>query len=165
MMATPDKNLARGAHAATILAAVVAIVTLGWGFFVFQRSTELQKEVTAVGLFRDYIGEQARLAETMPLLQPFEAPCSAGAMAPSDFKIWKCSYGLFVGESILKLRGANDAWRGTVMNIISDHAGFIRDEGLPCKEYEAEFMTLVSEVVPDFKCTSQEPTGGPSVAP
>lgn len=153
-MATLDEKLARGAYVATIVAAVVAILTLCSGFVVFQRSTALQQEVSAIGLFRDYIGVQAQLAETMIGLEPFEAPCASDAKNLSDFKIWKCSYGLFVGESIFTLCGGDETWLGTVKSIILHHAGFIRNAGLPCKEYDKAFIDLVKEVVPNFKCTS-----------
>ena len=90
------------------------------------------------------VGLAARFERQYGLLS--DAPCNSGSTVGGDAVIWECYYGLFVGETILKLRGEDASWRQTVMGILYDHQYFLDTQQLPCEEYDSEFLLLAKDV-------------------
>lgn len=131
-----------GAELATIIAAIVASLALGFGFFQFKSTLELQKEeslatreATAVGLYLDYLKHVRESQEKPPDL----------------------SLTLTVAEHIFEWNGDDSGWRNTVARMITDNSAALKKDRVDCRTITCGFKKFLIKTLKENMCEQEKP--------
>ena len=153
-------KLERGSYWATIVAAAVATLAFGFGYFQFsatqeaQRETlELERESQAVELFSKY-NELMRDAQPNPGPSPSPSPSPSPNPSPSntDPEFWKNNLAVSIAESIFKLRREDEGWVETVGWMLQHHTKHLKERGLNCKTFDKDFIKFVNQEMGQDVC-------------
>lgn len=148
---------------ATIVAAAVAVFTFCYGYRQFRQTQEATRTTLAIqrttlAIQKESL-ESEREARAVELFVKYNETMfvpPAGTKArksPDDF--WRNNLAISISESIFKLRRDDGGWRETVRWMISKQAENLKHTGLDCGTFDAEFITLVNDVVKKNVCNAQ----------
>ena len=136
------------AHIATIMAAVVAIAAIAFGYYQFHKTQclsvdtlKLQRQMYADELF-------AKFAEQLP-------SCTGAPPASRDHPdFWKHSALLATTESVFRLTRGDSNWEATVTRMLKPQQAFLEQSGIDVGTFNSEFVTHIRTVIPDLKAAS-----------
>jgi hypothetical protein len=139
-----SKDLEKAAHKATIISAIatvvasiVAVAAIGFGYQQFSQGHELERESKAVELFVKY---NELMKETPSNAEP---------------NFWRDNLSVGIAESIFKLRRGDEGWEKTVRWMLSNHTEFLKREGLNCDTFDDDFEKVVNEEIKQDVCRHQ----------
>ena len=121
------------ANFVTILASLATFYAVPIGVYTFYEGAGLQREVAAIGLYREY------------LQQALEHPELAEAQYSSDNAAeysWFVAQALSAGEQILISTQGNKQWESTIRRMVQIHKAYICSETFPRTDYEPIIMDL-----------------------
>jgi hypothetical protein len=140
---------------ATVTAAIVAIVTLYFGYQQFRQTQEATR--STLNLQREAL-DLNRESKAVELFVKYNeimsAPRPVGKTDGRANDFWRVNIALSMAESIFILRKEDKGWRETVAWMLSNHAEDLKKKGLNCPTLDAEFVQLVNQVMKKNICNA-----------
>ena len=150
-------RIQNAANLATIFAALVAAGSFYYGYRQFTKTQEdarhvLKLQEDALEQDRDSTAVElyVKYNEMMSQLPPRAKP---GPTQKKEF--WPENLGITIAESIFRLRKNDDGWKETVVFMLSNHESHLRQTGLNCPTYDAEFVKLANQLTKDDLCKAR----------
>ena len=139
---------------ATIIAAVVAVVSFYYGYRQFRETQEATRQT--LNLQRINLNMQResldleRDDKAVDLLVKYNDLMREAYSDRSSTKaagaFWRDNGAIVIAESIFQLKAEDNGWRETVRWILENHSDFLKG-GLDCPTYDGKFVQFVSQVV------------------
>lgn len=145
-------------HVATILAAVVAVIAVYYGYQQFRATQEATRETLALQK-KGYEQEQESKAVdlTVKYNEVMSDPRSSQKSANGEDNFsWRDNLGLTIAESIFTLRGDDEGWRETVRWMLHNHTDFLKKK-INCPTYDPSFIKFVNEYMRQDVCEAPRP--------
>ena len=134
------------AHAATIFAAVFAVVTFGAGLSQFNKTQYLARETLA----------HERESKAVELFLKFNETMQSRSKEPIANKeqlFWSDNALLALTESVYKLTAPDDGWIKTARWMLSQQREFLEREQQGCDTFLEPFVAMMKSAAPMMKCT------------
>ena len=133
-----DKYMECAAHLATVLAALVAAVTLIVGGCQFSKTQQQEREKKAIELFLKFNEQKEKLA---------------AKPVTGDAAYWRSNALLATTEAIFKLTRGDKGWEETVSWMLKEQVPFLlQTKGFNCGTFAEDFLKLMQKAAPDLKC-------------
>jgi len=128
---------------AAILGAIVTAGSMVFGVLTYRRGAVDQRQNAATGILQEYL----KLSVEHPDL------ASRGSDQSVDVKyVSFATHALFTAETLWRLVGEDEKWRGSIDSIIRQHRGYLKQGVLTCDEFLPEFLDYVRKRVPELQC-------------
>lgn len=140
---------------ATVIAAVVAVISFYYGYRQFRETQEatrqtlelqrvnLSMQKNSLELDRDFKAVEL-LVKYNDLMK--EADSTQSSAKPESL-FWLENSAFTIAESIFKLKSDDEGWRETVRWMLGNHKDFLKGP-LDCKTYDQEFVQFARKEVP-----------------
>jgi hypothetical protein len=140
-VASKTELLERWSYIATIVASVVAIVTLCFGYWQFADTQHMQRETLQL----------ERESKAIDLTLKFNELKGDGARK-SDRAWVQDNEATTIAESIFDLVGDDPGWRATVKWMLEDEAQYTKDNHLGCDSFNPGFVAYAKTVLGSNIC-------------
>lgn len=149
---------------ATILAALVAVVSFYYGYRQFRQTQEATRETLNVQRTNLDLQKKSldldRDFKAVELIVKYNDLMTEADSSRSSTKVrsafWRDNSALVIAESIFKLKGDDKGWRETVRWILENHTDFLKD-GIDCSTYDEEFIKFLNTVMKCDVCSTAVP--------
>jgi len=138
------------ANLATVLVAILAVGSFGYGCYQFRKT---QNGARQLQVLQEQVFDQERDSKAVELTVKYNELMSQARSGPgSEKEFWRENLGLTIAESIFRLRKNDFGWRETVMWMLSNHVAHLKQTGLNCPTYDADFVQLANSVTHTDLC-------------
>jgi hypothetical protein len=149
------ENMERAASIATVVAAVVAIVTFAVGVYQFTDTQQLARknlELQAATL------NQERESKAIELFLKFNELEKEVATKPmpkkGDASFWQYNMMLTLTESVFRFTEGDDGWQETVDWMLETQRPFLEGTPQGCRTFAASFLVLMKTIIPKMQCAT-----------
>lgn len=163
-----DKRIEIAAHLATTVAAIVAIVTLIFGFFQFRETQRMTRE--ALRLQTDTLGRerQTKAVDLFVKFNEIQREAVASQTVSESEKaasFWRQNLLLSITESIFLLTEGDAGWKATTVWMLELQKDFLTS--MKCSTVASQFVALVRTVMKSDDVCAPETgeTGMKALAP
>ena len=144
-------KIQNASNCATIFAALVAAASFYYGYHQFSKT---QQDARKVLTLQEQALEQDRDSKAVDLFVKYNEMMSVPRRTGEGF--WRENLGLSIAESIFRLRSNDAGWKETVAWMLSNHIAHLKQNGLNCPTYDAEFVKLANAAAQDDLCTPRQ---------
>jgi hypothetical protein len=146
-------KLQNAANLATVLVAFMAAGSFCYGCYQFRETQQDTRQLLAL---QEQVLDQDRDSKAVELMVKYNELMSEPHLHPrpggSEKEFWRENLGLTIAESIFRLRKNDSGWRETVTWMLSNHVAHLKQSGLNCPTYDAEFVQLANATTQDDLC-------------
>ena len=131
------------ANLATVLVAILAVGSFGYGCYQFRKTQAGTRQLLEL---QEQVFDQERDSAAVELTVKYNELMSEPRSGPnrSEKEFWRENLGLTIAESIFRLRKNDSGWQETVKWMLSNHVAHLKQNGLNCPTYDAEFVQLAN---------------------
>jgi len=144
---------------ATIIAALVAVISFYYGYRQFRETQEATRQTLELQRVNLKMQKESldleRDSKAVELLVKYnDLMREAYRSSPKGEAVfWRDNNAILIAESVFKLTGEDKSWKATVGWLLNNHKAFLKG-GLECPTYDDEFIEFVNETMGCNVCST-----------
>ena len=144
----------RAAHAATVVAALIAIFALTFGLWQFNQTQTLTRE--NLRLQKETLGYErdSKAVELFLKFNELQKDISSHLLPKKgEASFWHHNMLLALTETVYKLTEGDPGWRETVIFMLQTEKPFLDGVEQNCRTFYGPFVELMKSIAPAMKCS------------
>ena len=144
----PPKSLDAWANISSMVMAIVATLTLGFGYYQVRRAV-LDTRAT-LQMQRDAMANEREM-KAIELIVRYNDLMREPTHSGADVRNWRENLSVVLAESVFDLTRGDSAWLQTVDWMLRQHLPFLQS-GLDCGTYDSAFVAFATRVAGRSVC-------------
>jgi type II secretory pathway pseudopilin PulG len=143
------------ANVATIIAGFATAISLPWAAYTFFESSRLQRELTAINLYREHLQMSVEKPELANRKLAPEEGSAKEIKKDQEMYLWYVGHGLYSLETVVEASPDDEEWKAVAQDFIKTHEEYIGNGNFPCNAYTRRIRLLVNETLGRAVCPKQ----------
>lgn len=141
------------ANLATVVAAVIAAIAMGLGYFQFNETQKLTRDALELQVSALKNDREMKAVELFLKFNEVQQELSAKPLPRrGEAAFWRHNALLVTTETVFRLTEGDTGWTETIDWMLEVQAPFLNQTEFRCKSFAAAFLTRMLTIAPTLKC-------------